>query len=256
MRSQQGSSHSKRGWKIITGDDGECAVNKSCPRRIFVLFFLVSVSLLAACAQPDVTVPPRPAILDPMQVFERELQDLRKTLRIPGMSVAVLKEQHVVFEKGFGYADTENQISATENTPYYIASLTKPFGATVLMCLVEESRLNLDDVMSELLKESHFQYGGYTAQGYEDLCKKIRKLAWRYGDLLWDYRCHSEKITVKHHLTHTSQGKPGDRYHYNGFLYSLLSNVAEEASGKKFDELLVEKIIAPLGMTNTEIGRA
>ena len=35
------------------------------------------------------------------------------------MSVAVLKEQHVVFEKGFGYADIENQIPATENTPYY-----------------------------------------------------------------------------------------------------------------------------------------
>ena len=209
------------------------------------------VSLLVACARPDAIAPSQPETLDPMQIFGTERGNLRKTLRIPGMSVAVLKEQHVAFAKGFGYADIENQIQATENTPYYIASLTKPFGATVLMCLVEEGRLNLDDAMSDLLKESYFEYGGYTAQGYADLCKKIRKLAWRYGDLLWDYRCHSEKITVRHHLSHTSQGKPGDRYKYNGFLYSLLSNVAEEASGKKFDELLVEKIIAPLGMTNT-----
>jgi CubicO group peptidase (beta-lactamase class C family) len=167
------------------------------------------------------------------------------------MSVAVLKGQHVAFANGFGYADIENQIYATENTPYYIASLTKPFGAAILMCLVEEGRVNLDEVMRDLLKESYFEYGRHTAQGYEDLCKKLRKLAWRYGDLLWDYRCDSEKITVRHHLTHTSQGKPADRYHYNGFLYSFLSNVAEEASGKNFDELLVEKIIAPLGMTNT-----
>ena len=213
--------------------------------------FLAMGGLLAACARPGVTVPSRAETPDPMQRFEQELENLQNRLRIPGMSVAVLREQRVAFAKGFGYADIENQILATENTPYYIASLTKPFGATVLMCLVEEGRLNLDDAMRDLLKESYFEYGGYTAQGYGDLCRKIRKLAWRYGDLLWDYRCDREKITVRHHLTHTSQGKPGDRYLYNGFLYSFLSNVAEEASGKKFDELLVEKIIAPLGMSRT-----
>ena len=79
----------------------------------------------------------------------------------------------------------------------------------------------------------------------------MRKLAWRYGPLLWDYRCHTEKILVRHHLTHTSQGMPGERYKYNGFLFTFLSNVAEKASGKAFDKLLVEKIIAPLGMTRT-----
>jgi CubicO group peptidase (beta-lactamase class C family) len=166
------------------------------------------VSLLVACARPDAIAPSQPETLDPMQIFGTERGNLRKTLRIPGMSVAVLKEQHVAFAKGFGYADIENQIQATENTPYYIASLTKPFGATVLMCLVEEGRLNLDDAMSDLLKESYFQYGGYTAHGYGGLCKKIPKLAWLYGDLLWDYRCDRDKITVRHHLSHTSQGKP------------------------------------------------
>jgi len=58
-------------------------VNQSCPRRIFVGGFLVMVSLLAACAQPDVTVSSRPDTLDPMQIFARELQDLCGTLRIP-----------------------------------------------------------------------------------------------------------------------------------------------------------------------------
>ena len=79
----------------------------------------------------------------------------------------------------------------------------------------------------------------------------MRKLAWRYGSLLWDYRCHTENILVRHHLTHTSQGFPGERYKYNGFLFTFLSNVAEKASGKSFDKLLVEKIITPLGMTRT-----
>jgi CubicO group peptidase (beta-lactamase class C family) len=206
---------------------------------------------LVACAPPKATVPTQPEALDSMQVFEKKLESLRVTIRIPGMSVTVLKEQEIVFKKGFGYADIENQIPATENTPYNIASLTKPFGATILMSLVEEGKLSLDDAMADILKEKYFQYGNHTAHGYADLCKKLRKLAWRYGALLWDYRCHTDKILVRHHLTHTSQGMPGERYKYNGFLFTFLSNVAEKASGRAFDELLVEKIIAPLEMTST-----
>jgi CubicO group peptidase (beta-lactamase class C family) len=193
----------------------------------------------------------QPEAEDPMGVFEEKLESTRKRLRIPGMSVAVLKSRQVVFQKGFGYADIENKVLAAENTPYNIASLTKPFGAAILMQLVEEGRLDLDDAMEELLEETSFQYGGYSAQGYEDLCRKIRKLAWRYGKPLWDYRCDTERISVRHHLTHTAQGRPGERYRYNGFLFSFLSHVAEKASGKAYADLLVERIIAPLEMTRT-----
>jgi CubicO group peptidase (beta-lactamase class C family) len=236
--------------KREVGDDGEVEVSKSRPRWILQIGFLVLVGLLAGCHRPEVNVPPPPVVLEPMQLFEQEIQNLRKTLRIPGMSVAILKEQEIVFKKGFGYADIQNQIPATENTPYNLASLTKPFAATVLMCLVEEGKLNLDQALSGILKDSEFHYQGYSANGYMELCNKIRKLAWRYSSI-WDYRCHTEKISVKHHLTHTSQGVPGANYKYNGFLFSFLANVAEEASGKAFNELLVEKIIAPLEMTST-----
>ena len=50
---------------------------------------------------------------------------------------------------------------------------------------------------------------------------------------------------------HTAQGKPGETYMYNGFLFGFLSLVAEEASGKPYSTLLVDHIIAPLEMTNT-----
>ncbi|NNL75316.1 MAG: beta-lactamase family protein [Desulfobacterales bacterium] len=219
--------------------------------RIFYVSFFIISCLLFACAPPKATVQKQPEILNPMQQFEQKLESMRKAYNVPGMSVAILKEQEVVFNRGFGYADLENKIPATENTPYNIASLTKPFGATILMNLVEEAQLSLDDAMADILNETDFKYGDHSAQGYADLCKKIRKLAWLYGSLLWDYRCHTEKILVRHHLTHTSQGMPGERYRYNGFLFTFLSKVAEKTSGKAFDELLVEKIIAPLEMTRT-----
>jgi len=51
--------------------------------------------------------------------FGHRLESLRRDLNIPGMSVAVLQEQKVIFARGFGYADIENEIPATEETPYH-----------------------------------------------------------------------------------------------------------------------------------------
>jgi CubicO group peptidase (beta-lactamase class C family) len=212
---------------------------------------LTVASLIFACAPPRATVAPQPDIALPFQRFENKLDNLRISLRIPGMSVAVLLEQEVVFKKGFGYADIEKQTSAAATTSYHIASLTKPFSAAIVMTLVENRKLKLDDEMSDILQGADFYRSGYHAHGYAELCERIRKLAWRYGPLLKDYQCHSNPISVKHHITHTSQGRPGSRYKYNGFLFSFLTEVVEQVSQKPFEEMLVERIIAPLEMMDT-----
>jgi CubicO group peptidase (beta-lactamase class C family) len=58
-------------------------------------------------------------------------------------------------------------------------------------------------------------------------------------------------IRVKHLLTHTSQGNPGEGYSYNGNRFAELDKVVQKASGKSFAELLIEKILDPLGMNET-----
>lgn len=213
------------------------------------------LSLLSACSQTHVNKPGLVVGQDPIQTFEHEMDRLRKDKSIPGMSVAVLQNQQVVFAQGFGYADIENRIPATVDTPFNIASLSKTFAAAILMKLVEEERLDLDAAMADILKNTHFTYYVGTFHGYGNVCRKIREFSrdpgFEYAFLLKDYRCDKENITVRHHFTHTAQGKPGETYRYNGFLFGLLSLVAEEASGKPYPALLVDHIIAPLEMTNT-----
>ncbi|MGB3715055.1 MAG: serine hydrolase [Candidatus Promineifilaceae bacterium] len=193
-----------------------------------------------------------------IQSFEAEIETIRNELNIPGLSAAVIKDQEVVFAKGFGFADVEKEIPATENTPYHIASLTKPFAAAIIMQLVEEGQLNLDDEMVDILGDLQVQFPGGTLDGYAELCAQIVEISqdttgpyadYRY--LFQDYNCDSEPLTVRHHLSHTSQGEPGEAYRYNGFLFGFLTDVAEQASGMGFEELLVDRIIGPLGLTST-----
>jgi len=222
---------------------------------MFQFSFLLIIFFFAACASQTATMATRTSVQDPIQRFKQELERLQNKYKIPGMSVAILQKQRVIFADGFGYADIENEIPATADTPYNIASLTKTFGAAILMKLVEEGQLNLQDEMAELLRDTQFQYDKQTIDGYENACKEIREASrdttFEYAFLLKNYRCDTRRIEVKHHLTHTAQGVPGDAYRYNGFLFGFLSLVAEEVSGKNFAELLVENIIRPLNMTLT-----
>jgi len=145
------------------------------------------------------------------------LENLRQELKIPALSSAIVKDQKVIWAKGFGFADFENKIPATENTAYHLASLTKTFASTIVMQLVQEGKIKLDDPVS------------------------------KYGITL-----ESEGvIRVKHLLSHTSEGVPGEAYRYNGNRFAELDKVIQKATGKSFAELLIANILDPLGMDET-----
>jgi CubicO group peptidase (beta-lactamase class C family) len=149
--------------------------------------------------------------------FETLLESLRQELKIPAYSAAIVKDQKVIWAKGFGYADVENKIPATEHTAYHLASLTKTFASTILMQLVQEGKIKLDDPVS------------------------------KYGITL-----ESEGvIRVRHLLSHTSEGNPGEQYRYNGNRFAELDKVIEKATGKSYAELLIANILDPLGMNDT-----
>ncbi len=145
------------------------------------------------------------------------LENLRQELKIPAYSAAIVKDQKVLWAKGFGFADLENKIPATEYTPYHLASLTKTFASTILMQLVQEGKIKLDDPVS------------------------------KYGITLES----DGVIKVRHLLSHTSEGNPGEQYRYNGNRFGELDKVVQVASGKSFGELLIANILDPLGMNET-----
>jgi CubicO group peptidase (beta-lactamase class C family) len=171
--------------------------------------------------------------------FEKRLDLIRQSLGIPGMSAAVLHKQTIVLARGFGVVDIAKGTAATENTPYPVASLTKTFASALLMRLVDAGKLDLDEAMST--------YDG----GYAQWCASLKA---GNPSVARTYNCDAERITVRHHLTHTAQGKPGTNYDYNGFLFSRLTNIVDAVSAKNFLRSLEEDILDPLGMRDTALG--
>lgn len=193
--------------------------------------------------------------------FEENLKRLQGKYRIPGMSVAVLHKQKLLVAKGYGFSDLTNQIPASKNTPYNLASCTKPIAAIVLMQLVDRGKLDLDTPMTILLKEyvCPVRYRGRELKGYDtfiqclkDIIKdKNNPLAEEFRNSYGNYHPEKHIITPRHHLTHTSEGIPGDSYHYNGDLYSFLALVVEAIAGKSFPQVMADQITTPLKMAST-----
>jgi CubicO group peptidase (beta-lactamase class C family) len=98
------------------------------------------------------------------------------------LSVGIVNEKKLTWKKGFGFADTENKIVPDEHTFYQLASITKTFGAAILIQLVEEGKVSLNDP----IKKYDIDLGA------------------RWGS--------DERITIKHLLTHTASGNA-----FNGF---------------------------------------
>src|ERR1044072_5827679 len=184
----------------------------------FITRWVVTVVLTTAIAVPTTFVQATPqSDAERIARLETLLENIRQELKIPAYSAAIVKDQKVLWAKGFGYADVENKIPATEHTPYHLASLTKTFASTILMQLVQEGKIKLDDPVS------------------------------KYGITLES----AGIIRVRHLLSHTSEGNPGEQYRYNGNRFSELDKVIQGATGKSFGELLIANILEPLGMNET-----
>jgi CubicO group peptidase (beta-lactamase class C family) len=162
-----------------------------------------------------------PADADPrLARLDAQLEQLRKLVAVPGLSAAVVRDQQVAWAKGFGFADVAGRVPAAPDTPYRIASLTKPFAATLILQLVEQGKVGLDDPMAKYAP-------AFPGDG----------------------------VKVRHVLSHTSEGTPGANYRYNGNRFASLDAVIEKASGESFRQRLARVVLGPLGMADSVPGQ-
>ncbi len=179
-----------------------------------------------------------------IEALDRELAGLAERYRLPGLSLALAVDQELVFARGYGFADLEQKIQASPDTAYRIASLTKPISAAIAMKQVEAGRLSLNDPLFAHVPD------------LPERCRKLRPELDRQGiRLLDDFDCEATGLQLRHVITHTAEGTPGDAYRYNGLIFGVLTDVLENVTGQSFADLLRQDILLPLGMTASAVSQ-
>ncbi len=170
--------------------------------------------------------------------------------RIPGLSLAVAHEGRLVVARGYGFANLEHQVPATDRTIYQSGSVGKQFTAAAVMLLVEDGRLSLDDRLSTFFENSPESWKAITVRHLLTHTSGIANYTAGTIDYRRDY-AYPELVELAARLP--QDFAPGESWSYSNTGYLLLGLVIEKASGQFYGDLLRDRVFRPLGMDTARV---
>lgn len=172
--------------------------------------------------------------------------------RVPGLSVAALRNGRIVKAKGYGLANVELSVPATAETIYPIGSLSKQFTATAILLLVQAGRVGLDDPIGKYLLDLPQAWQAVTVRGLLNQTSGLpeRVPAPDKDPLL---KAYPLAAIVRNAAEKPLAFPPGTGYAYSNTNYNLLAGIIEKAAGKPYGDFLGERLFKPLGMNATGV---
>ncbi len=253
-----------------------------------IVLFLFSLAFIACDDEDNIVPTPNPAPLSPKVTLMNSLKEVieEEGSKIPGFSIAIVKNGTLAFQESFGYADLATEKPYTNQTTQPIGSISKTFIGAAIVKAIEEGYFTLETAINDLLpvalvnpknpnepitvkhlvthtsglldngaayNQSYYILPGEDMNGEgAQLLKNLIGVQQRTGETL-------EELMGAYYLedgdlyaaTNFSQAAPGQVWNYSNFASSLAAFIVENATGKPFDEYVTEKILQPLGMTHT-----
>lgn len=191
------------------------------------------------------------------QIREREaidslFADWNKT-NVPGCALGIIKDDKLVYSRGYGSADLEHELEITPSSVFYIGSVSKQFVTFSILLLEEQGKLNLDDRIQKFLPDFP-EYGSpltirhfiHHTSGVRDYLTLMYLKGRNYLDDMDPDEVY-ELIRRQKELNFS----PGEKYLYSNSCYFMLAMIVEKASGQTLKNFAQQHIFEPLGMKST-----
>ncbi len=185
---------------------------------------------------------------------DRYVQEKMKARNIPGLSLAVVREGKIIYAKGYGMANLELFVPATEKTNFLIYSITKTFTAVATMMLVEEGKISLEDPISKYLSGLPAAWNPATIRQLLNHTSGINSFTNHERPPCGtrkDERDYTQADVLNEVSCLPLDFASGERWAYTDTGYYLLGMLIEKISGKTYEQFLRERIFSPLKMRDT-----
>lgn len=179
------------------------------------------------------------------------IEKVRQDFGVAGLSVAIVKDNKVVYAKGFGFRELGKTAKVDENTLFAIGSNSKAFTSASIGMLVDDGKISWDDKVTKHLPWFELNDPYVTREiTVRDILSHRSGLG-RRGDGNWYATDFSREEIVRRirHLTPHSSFR--SQMGYQNTMYIAAGLVAEAASGMSWDDLIKTRIFNPLGMTHS-----
>ena len=212
---------------------------------------LLVVLLAPLCLAAD---KPKPTTAQAIELAKRWLDAQRSYDGIPGMSVAVVKDQKELWLYGSGMADPATNRAADADTLYSICSVSKLFTSLAVMQLRDQGKLSLEDPLSKHLSWFHMKPA---PEGREATIEGVlthaaglpRETDIPYWSGTFDFPTHQQ---IVERVASQESLYPSERYfQYSNLGLTLAGEVVSAVSGQPYDQYVKQHLLAPIGLTST-----
>ncbi|PKP52663.1 MAG: serine hydrolase [Bacteroidetes bacterium HGW-Bacteroidetes-1] len=181
-------------------------------------------------------------------------QKAMENWNVPGMAIALVTKDSLLFAKGYGVIDIYTQQPVDAHTLFAVASNTKAFTSTALAMLVDQGKISWDDKVVKYLP--YFElYDSYVSNTMtiRDLLTHRSGLKTFAGDLIWYGSNYSRKeiISKAKYLKPTYGFR--EQFGYSNIMYLTAGEIIPVVTGQSWDEFVYENILQPLGMNRSTL---
>lgn len=187
--------------------------------------------------------------------LDNYLKEFYSIYDLPGFAIGVIKNDQIVFAKGYGYQDIEDEKPMTFKSTFHMASISKTFVATAIMQLHESGKLNIDTPIVKYLpyfKLNDDRYKNLTAR---QLLNHTSGLADYHDDskFEWNKPQHDDETAERfvRNLNKRKLYKPVNNFAYSSISFDILPDLIAKVSGLTFEEYIKNNILQPLEMKNS-----
>jgi CubicO group peptidase (beta-lactamase class C family) len=173
-----------------------------------------------------------------------------EALKIPGLSLAIVRGGEAERVRGYGLANVENQVPVKPETIFQSGSLGKQFTSAGLMMLVEEKKVGLDDPLLRFFPDAPAAWRNIRVRHLLNHTSGLKD----YDEKDIDYRKdYTEDDLLTRVFTLPIEFPPGSQWSYSNTGYLLLGILMHKVTGTFYGDFLKERIFLPLGMSSTRI---
>ncbi len=196
-------------------------------------------------------IPVALAAQSPAADFDKYVGQGVRDWRVPGLAVAVVKDDSIVFQKAYGVRDVSTGAPFDLHTRSAIGSTTKAMTVFALGMLVDEGKLSWDDRVIDHLPDFRL------SDPYVTRDLRIRDLLTHRsglggsGDILWATPDLSEQEIVRRMRYMPFESPLRTKFSYNNIMYQVAGDVVAAASGMSWEQFITTRIFQPLGMTES-----
>ena len=170
-----------------------------------------------------------------------------KRQRIPGLSLAIVKNGEIILAEGYGLADVKSNAPARPETVFRICSVSKQFIATGITLLAQGGQLRLDDPISKYLEGTPETWKPITIRHLLTHTSGIIREAPGFDP----FKIQSDADVVRSAYSRPLRFAPGEKWEYCNTGYFALAEIIRRVAGRPWSEYLSEKVFKPSGMNTT-----